>query len=103
MCTTDTIKPTADHQPRPLANSPAESKPGQLHGEGDEIPLALRIAHVARDASLQGMLGGVEYAARVTRERAGGAFDPAIAMMLADQASDVLRPRVSDSPGVSFR
>jgi hypothetical protein len=49
------------------------------------------------------MLGDVEYAARVTRERAGGAFDPAIAMMLADQASDVLRPRVSDSSGVSFR
>ena len=69
--------------------------PGAVRG--DEIPLALRIAHVARDASLQAMLGDVEYAARVTRERAGGAFDPAIAMMLADQASDVMRPEPEGS------
>ena len=37
-----------------------------------EIPLALRVIHVARDAALQRMIGGVEYAARVVAERAGG-------------------------------
>ncbi|MGH7128875.1 MAG: HD domain-containing phosphohydrolase, partial [Planctomycetaceae bacterium] len=57
----------------------------------DEIPLALRIAHVARDACLQVTLGGVEHAAQVTRERAGGAFDPAIATMFADEAGDMMR------------
>ena len=47
--------------------------------KGDEIPLPLRIAHVARDTAFQRMLGGDEFAARVIRQRAGGAFDPAIA------------------------
>jgi len=41
-----------------------------------EVPLPLRIAHVARDAALQRMLGGPQRAARVARERAGAAFDP---------------------------
>jgi HD-GYP domain-containing protein (c-di-GMP phosphodiesterase class II) len=62
--------------------------PGAMRG--DEIPLALRIAHVARDACLQAELGGVDYAAKVIHERAGGAFDPAIATLLADEADEVL-------------
>jgi HD-GYP domain-containing protein (c-di-GMP phosphodiesterase class II) len=45
---------------------------------------------VARDAAFQRLLGGVELAARVVRERAGGAFDPAIAAVLADQAAEIL-------------
>jgi HD-GYP domain-containing protein (c-di-GMP phosphodiesterase class II) len=36
------------------------------------------------------MLGGAEFAARVVRERAGGAFDPAIAGRLADDAGEIL-------------
>ncbi|MDQ3642453.1 MAG: hypothetical protein M3450_13560 [Actinomycetota bacterium] len=38
---------------------------------GDELPLAVRIAHVARDAAVQQMLGGEERATRVVRQRAG--------------------------------
>jgi len=57
---------------------------------GPEIPLALRIIHVARDAAFQRLLGGVELAARVVRERAGGAFDPVIAALLADHATEIL-------------
>jgi HD-GYP domain-containing protein (c-di-GMP phosphodiesterase class II) len=57
---------------------------------GEEIPLPLRIVHVARDAALQRVIGGIPYAAKVVRERAGGAFDPAIATRLGDDASDVL-------------
>jgi HD-GYP domain-containing protein (c-di-GMP phosphodiesterase class II) len=50
----------------------------------------VRIAHVARDAAFQRMLGGEELAAHVVRERAGHAFDPAIAMRLADEAVEIL-------------
>ena len=56
----------------------------------DEIPLPVRIIHVARDAAFQRMLGGDEFAARVIRDRGGHAFDPAIAARLADEASEIL-------------
>jgi len=56
----------------------------------DEIPLAVRIAQVARDAAFQRMLGGVDFAARVIRDRAGRAFDPDIAGLLTDNAGRVL-------------
>ena len=56
----------------------------------DQIPLAVRIVHVARDAAFQRMLGGEEFAARVVRERAGHAFDPDIASLLADEAAVIL-------------
>jgi DNA-binding CsgD family transcriptional regulator len=49
----------------------------------------VRIVHVARDAAFQRMLRGPEEAARVVRERAGGAFDPAIARQLAFDAGDI--------------
>jgi HD-GYP domain-containing protein (c-di-GMP phosphodiesterase class II) len=62
--------------------------PGRAKGE--EIPLPVRIVHVVRDAAFQRMLGGPEFAARVIRERAGGAFDPAIAMRLAEEAGEIL-------------
>jgi HD-GYP domain-containing protein (c-di-GMP phosphodiesterase class II) len=57
---------------------------------GVEIPLAMRIVHVATDAALQRLIGGADRAARVIRERAGHAFDPAIATLLAENAQDVL-------------
>jgi HD-GYP domain-containing protein (c-di-GMP phosphodiesterase class II) len=58
--------------------------------EGERIPLAIRVAHVARDAAFQRVLGGDEFAARITRERAGGAFDPQVANCLADHAGEIL-------------
>ncbi len=57
---------------------------------GDEIPMALRIVSVARDAAYQAMLGGDEHAVRVVRERAGHAFDPEVADVLSRHASEVL-------------
>jgi HD-GYP domain-containing protein (c-di-GMP phosphodiesterase class II) len=57
---------------------------------GEEIPLAVRIANVAGDAAVQHLFGGVERAAVVIRERAGGAFDPRIAACLADNAAEIL-------------
>jgi HD-GYP domain-containing protein (c-di-GMP phosphodiesterase class II) len=60
------------------------------HARGDEIPLSMRIVHVARDAALQQMLGGTESAVRIVRDRAGKAFDPTIARQLADGAAEIL-------------
>jgi HD-GYP domain-containing protein (c-di-GMP phosphodiesterase class II) len=62
--------------------------PGRARHE--EIPLPVRIASVARDAAFQRMLGGPEFAAQVVRRRAGGAFDPAVAVPLADAAAELL-------------
>jgi HD-GYP domain-containing protein (c-di-GMP phosphodiesterase class II) len=62
--------------------------PGRARGE--EIPLPVRIASVARDAAFQRMLGGPEFAAGVVRKRAGDAFDPAVAIPLADAATELL-------------
>jgi HD-GYP domain-containing protein (c-di-GMP phosphodiesterase class II) len=67
-----------------------KGEPGRLRG--DELPLALRVIHVARDAAFQTQLGGREHAVRVVRERAGHAFDPAIAAALAGDAGEVLAP-----------
>ncbi len=58
--------------------------------KGDDIPLPMRIVHVAVDAALQRLLGGLEEAARVVRERAGQAFDPEVASCLTDNAEEIL-------------
>ncbi|MDQ3661942.1 MAG: LuxR C-terminal-related transcriptional regulator [Actinomycetota bacterium] len=65
-----------------------KGQPG--HVERDDIPLPVRIVHVARDAAFQRMLSGEEFAARVIRERGGNAFDPDIAELLADGAAEIL-------------
>jgi HD-GYP domain-containing protein (c-di-GMP phosphodiesterase class II) len=65
-----------------------KGEPGRARRE--DIPLPVRIVHVARDAAFQRMLGGPEFAARVVAERAGGAFDPAIATRLAAYAQEIL-------------
>jgi HD-GYP domain-containing protein (c-di-GMP phosphodiesterase class II) len=56
----------------------------------DQLPLALRIVHVARDAALQQLIGGPEYAARVVGERAGHAFDPAVVAPLVAEYPEIL-------------
>ena len=43
---------------------------------GQDLPIALRIVQVARDATLHLLIGGHAYAEGIMRERAGGAFDP---------------------------
>jgi HD-GYP domain-containing protein (c-di-GMP phosphodiesterase class II) len=57
---------------------------------GEEIPLAVRITHVARDVALQRMVGGDEHAVDVVSERAGGAFDPSVAACLARDWREIL-------------
>ena len=63
--------------------------------KGEQIPLPMRIVHVANDAAFQRLLGGVEHAARLVRERAGHAFDPEVAACLVDDGVGDPRARPS--------
>jgi HD domain len=58
--------------------------------KGEQIPLPIRIVHVATDAAFQRLLGGAEHALRLVRERAGHAFDPEVAACLVQQASEIV-------------
>jgi len=57
--------------------------------QGDEIPLALRIVHVARDAAYQRLIGGDEHAADIIQQRGGHAFDPVVATTFAQNAAKI--------------
>jgi hypothetical protein len=56
----------------------------------EQIPVPMRIAHVATDAALQRVLGGFEHAVRRVSERGDRAFDPAVAACLVEHAADIL-------------
>jgi HD-GYP domain-containing protein (c-di-GMP phosphodiesterase class II) len=58
--------------------------------KGEEIPLPMRIVHVAVDATFQRLLGGDEHVVRVVRQRAGRGLDPEVAACLADDAKEIL-------------
>jgi HD-GYP domain-containing protein (c-di-GMP phosphodiesterase class II) len=58
--------------------------------KGEQIPVAMRIVHVATDAAFQRLLGGAEHAVRLVRERAGHAFDPEVAGCLVAEAKEIL-------------
>ncbi len=65
--------------------------------EGEEIPRAVRIAHVARDTAFQRLVGGAEHAARVAGERAGRAFDPEVTRLVVADAPELLGAEPADS------
>jgi HD-GYP domain-containing protein (c-di-GMP phosphodiesterase class II) len=58
--------------------------------KGEQIPLPMRIVHVATDAAFQHVLGGIEHAARLVNERAGHAFDPEVAACFVAGAQEIL-------------
>ncbi|MGH2661022.1 MAG: HD domain-containing phosphohydrolase, partial [Actinomycetota bacterium] len=58
--------------------------------KGDEIPLPVRIVHVARDAAYQRVVGGDDHAVEVIRRRAGHAFDPGIARRFVQEAPEIM-------------
>jgi HD-GYP domain-containing protein (c-di-GMP phosphodiesterase class II) len=58
--------------------------------KGEQIPLPMRIVHVATDAAFQRLLGGVDHAVRLMRERAGHAFDPEVAACVVDEGREIL-------------
>jgi HD-GYP domain-containing protein (c-di-GMP phosphodiesterase class II) len=59
---------------------------------GEQIPLVMRIVHVAVDAAFQRLIGGPEHARDRISERSGHAFDPEIATCLVENGDDVLAP-----------
>jgi hypothetical protein len=65
--------------------------------KGGQIPLPMRIVHVAKDAALQRVLGGPERAVGLVRERAGLGLDPEIAACLVDHADDILAREEQES------
>jgi HD-GYP domain-containing protein (c-di-GMP phosphodiesterase class II) len=58
--------------------------------KGTQIPLPMRIVHVATDAAFQRLVGGVGHAVRLVGERAGHAFDPEVAACVVDGGSEIL-------------
>jgi HD-GYP domain-containing protein (c-di-GMP phosphodiesterase class II) len=58
--------------------------------KGEQIPLPMRIVHVAIDAALQRCLGGADHAVRLMRERAGHAFDPQVAARIVEGGTEML-------------
>ncbi|MGH2682987.1 MAG: HD domain-containing phosphohydrolase [Actinomycetota bacterium] len=56
----------------------------------EEIPLPVRIVHVARDAAYQRLVGGDDQALDVIHQRAGHAFDPAVAGRFAEAAAEII-------------
>jgi len=59
---------------------------------GEQIPLVMRIVHVAVDAAFQRLIGGPGHARDRVSERSGHAFDPEIAACLVQNGVDVLAP-----------
>ena len=55
-----------------------------------QIPLAVRIMHVARDATFQASVRDEDYAGRILRERAGRAFDPDVVDVVLLERDQVL-------------
>jgi HD-GYP domain-containing protein (c-di-GMP phosphodiesterase class II) len=68
--------------------------------KGADIPLPLRIVHVATDAGYQRLFGPHDRVAEVIRERAGHAFDPEIAKAFTENAAHILT--AANSPGSAW-
>ncbi len=62
--------------------------PGGVGGE--EIPMGVRIAHIARDAAFQLMLGDPDFVTDVINQRAAHAFDPIVARTFTQDAAEIL-------------
>jgi hypothetical protein len=69
--------------------------PGPLAGE--QIPLVVRVVHVAYVAEGAFREGGLGLAVEVARRRSGGHFDPAVAAALLEDPRAVLDPIASES------
>jgi HD-GYP domain-containing protein (c-di-GMP phosphodiesterase class II) len=65
--------------------------------KGEEIPLPMRIVHLAVDVAFQLLLGDQERVVRLVRERAGHAFDPQVAACFAGDADRILALEVQGS------
>jgi HD-GYP domain-containing protein (c-di-GMP phosphodiesterase class II) len=64
---------------------------------GEELPLAIRLVHIADIAEVYHRNAGVDAAIAVARDRAGGQFDPRLVEAFADCARDLLDGLAEDS------
>ncbi|WP_028067629.1 HD domain-containing phosphohydrolase [Solirubrobacter soli] len=64
---------------------------------GESLPPAIRLVHIASIAEVHHRVHGVDGAIAVTRERAGGQFDPRLAEAFADCAHDLLGQLADES------
>ena len=64
--------------------------------KGEAIALPVRVVQGAHDAELYRHLGGVDAAVAMARERAGHAYDPAIAARFGEQAARLLAPAAQE-------
>jgi HD-GYP domain-containing protein (c-di-GMP phosphodiesterase class II) len=60
--------------------------------KGDDVPLPIRIFHVARDATYQRLMGDDDHVVSVIRARAGHAFDPEVVAAFMDNPAEILGP-----------
>jgi putative nucleotidyltransferase with HDIG domain len=74
-----------------MINERWDGKSFLKRARGEEVPVSVRVVQVADCAAVYCNLGGPEAATTVVRERAGGAFDPRFAELLASDADGVLR------------
>jgi HD-GYP domain-containing protein (c-di-GMP phosphodiesterase class II) len=65
---------------------------GPVGLKGAELPTAVRIVQVARDTEFQRLVRPDTDVVRLVRQRAGGAFDPAVANVMADRYDELVRP-----------
>ena len=64
---------------------------------GEALPLAIRLVHIASIAEVYHRNAGVDAAIAVTRDRAGGQFDPRLVEAFADCAAELLDGLAEDS------
>jgi HD-GYP domain-containing protein (c-di-GMP phosphodiesterase class II) len=62
--------------------------PNHLKGEG--LLPAIRVIHLAQDAATFYVMGGVDAAVEMARERSGGAYDPDMVEIFCQHAADLL-------------
>jgi HD-GYP domain-containing protein (c-di-GMP phosphodiesterase class II) len=71
---------------------------GELkRASGDEIPVSLRIALLAHDATFQRLIGGDKEAIAVIEQRGGHAFDPHISSVFAKNAYELFQPHPAET------
>ncbi len=82
--------PESIHRMFPLLTERWDGSSVLRRAKAEEVPLPLRIIHVARDATYQRLMGDDEYVVSVISARAGHAFDPGVAGAFVDNAATVL-------------
>jgi hypothetical protein len=84
--------PESVHEMFPLLTERWDGASILRRASGEEIPMALRIIQVGRDAAYQRLVGDDEHVMEVLRSRAGKAFDPDIVAVFVDDADAILGP-----------